>query len=630
MKYNDYSNKWKLTLLLTGTAVFLSTGLVGCQKKVPVDSTVAEVSSEAVQESAVQPSAQTPDEEAEGFAEEDPNFIVRGNSGTMVESSGSLFFKYENRRGQASLWRVDKKTGREALLHTFKEDESNSLFWYYNGSLYFDTAPAPDSGSGERIGLYQLKLGEKEAVRLMDLSALPTSLYAADGILYVKGYGMELYYALKEDGSLGDELRRENTIYAKAPEGSTDLYRDSLPSLAKRFGYLAVQNNGVLTIADLEGNHERTLDVATTLSDLQFDSEFFFGVQHDGEQSSIVKYSVDSLEPVVLHQTSDSLSLLQYYDGRLYYMVNDMTGEFGKRSSFYSIAVDGSGEPQLVATMNTEPGTTGFYSYYGSFYLADGYIYRQKIKDYGVYIEKTPVADAGKDGELLAVPLYQSGLKELGHVTSEERQIPCECGEKTAAQYYVEKLVIDGDSDAAKNMNRVLEAAAESQVGYGESLADNVGEEWVHDDSFSMSTLQYEISDVTYLDERYFCVEATGSEYMGGAHGMPYREYYIFDRQSGKQLGLSDIVSTPEEELKKIVAGHFREYAERTNATFETPEELEQTVIGRVNYRFPFYLTQDGVVFYFTPYDIAPYAAGFPEVTVPYSELELKIRIGGN
>ena len=33
------------------------------------------------------------------------------------------------------------------------------------------------------------------------------------------------------------------------------------------------------------------------------------------------------------------------------------------------------------------------------------------------------------------------------------------------------------------------------------------------------------------------------------------------------------------------------------------------------------YLTEDGVVFYTTPYEIAPYAAGYTEVTIPYEEL---------
>ena len=41
----------------------------------------------------------------------------------------------------------------------------------------------------------------------------------------------------------------------------------------------------------------------------------------------------------------------------------------------------------------------------------------------------------------------------------------------------------------------------------------------------------------------------------------------------------------------------------------------------------PFYLNEDGVVIYFGPYELAPYAAGFVEILVPYEELELFVPI---
>jgi len=40
-----------------------------------------------------------------------------------------------------------------------------------------------------------------------------------------------------------------------------------------------------------------------------------------------------------------------------------------------------------------------------------------------------------------------------------------------------------------------------------------------------------------------------------------------------------------------------------------------------------FYLSETGVVFYYAPYEIASYAEGFPEVTIPYSELEMRIEL---
>ena len=81
------------------------------------------------------------------------------------------------------------------------------------------------------------------------------------------------------------------------------------------------------------------------------------------------------------------------------------------------------------------------------------------------------------------------------------------------------------------------------------------------------------------------------------------------------------------EELQTKVGAAFRELAEKTNFAFESPEDLEHTVADGISYESPFYLSETGVVFYYAPYEIASYAEGFPEVTIPYSELEMRIAL---
>lgn len=43
-------------------------------------------------------------------------------------------------------------------------------------------------------------------------------------------------------------------------------------------------------------------------------------------------------------------------------------------------------------------------------------------------------------------------------------------------------------------------------------------------------------------------------QYSGGAHGNPFRDYFVFDRY--EQLTLSDIVGNPVEELQRLSARH--------------------------------------------------------------------------
>lgn len=54
------------------------------------------------------------------------------------------------------------------------------------------------------------------------------------------------------------------------------------------------------------------------------------------------------------------------------------------------------------------------------------------------------------------------------------------------------------------------------------------------------------------------------------------------------------------------------------------PEDLEHTVADDVSFESDFYLSEEGIVFYYPPYAIAPYSEGFPEAVVPYDALRLK------
>lgn len=255
-------------------------------------------------------------------------------------------------------------------------------------------------------------------------------------------------------------------------------------------------------------------------------------------------------------------------------------------------------------------------------------VYCQEIKDYGVYIGKTLLnANDGGEKTLIKPALYQSPINKLGHVEAEKKELPCSCGDKTALEMYVEKLVFDGDGDAIRAMNKVMGERQQALLKSGDDMVSYLDEAWVHSSDFRTTTLTYEIAGINYLDARYVCVEADGYEYSGGAHGNPFRDYFVFDRETGKQLTLSDIVGNPVEELQKIVSKAFRELAEKTNFAFEAPEDLEHTVADDVSYDSKFYLTPEGLVFYYTPYEIAPYAEGFPEVTIPYGDLDMKIEI---
>ena len=110
------------------------------------------------------------------------------------------------------------------------------------------------------------------------------------------------------------------------------------------------------------------------------------------------------------------------------------------------------------------------------------------------------------------------------------------------------------------------------------------------------------------------------------AHGILYRIGYTFNLQTGDRLVLEDVIANSEEELKDIVTKYFGEMI-LTDPGYYWDDALD-TVREWTDLESSFYLTEGGIRFYFGPYALAPFAAGFPEDTIPYEEFEMKIPVG--
>ena len=106
---------------------------------------------------------------------------------------------------------------------------------------------------------------------------------------------------------------------------------------------------------------------------------------------------------------------------------------------------------------------------------------------------------------------------------------------------------------------------------------------------------------------------------------MPYWIPHTFDLHTGEELGLSFFVANDEAEFKDIVTEQFIKMYD-VNPEWYWDGAIE-TVRETVNFESPFYLSEDGLVIYYGPYDLAAYAAGFVEIVVPYENLEMYVPI---
>ena len=578
-----------------------------------------------------------------------------GAADRVLEENGMLYLKY-----RTEIRSLSKETGEMKTLCQFDTGDENSTFWVYGGGLYFDRIQA-ESGSTqgtEFYGLYRLDLESGVEEHLADLTDQPSVLYASKNRLYVKGYNMNVIYTLDENGKTAGELSPSDTIYGEIPAGCSELFNGILPYYTEQFGYMPVQNETCLVIADADGSHPREISDITNTSSVLFAKDAFFALLRDGNgNTQCYRYEVSDPEKrTLLYETAENISLVQYQDGYLYLMENQAsqtsTGEF----LFKRIAADAEADAAANAaeaqnalfTVEEEPGMTNDFSMYGNFYVTGNQAYCQQFKDYGVYLgEKTLDDAAGGEVTLLDPVLFQSPIRELGHVEAQSETLKSADGSRELGSVYAERLVFDGEGDAVEVMNQtmqelqasILSAARTDSINLDTEMSidtaetDGSEEEVLPQEAdaaqpiYSMALTIDGDDAITYLDDHYVCVRADGYEYTGGAHGTPFRQYFVFDRETGARLSLSDVVENPVEELQAKVGAAFRELAEKTNFAFESPEDLEHTVADGISYESPFYLSETGVVFYYAPYEIASYAEGFPEVTIPYSELEMRIEL---
>ena len=105
--------------------------------------------------------------------------------------------------------------------------------------------------------------------------------------------------------------------------------------------------------------------------------------------------------------------------------------------------------------------------------------------------------------------------------------------------------------------------------------------------------------------------------FTGGAHGMPYSEYLIFDESSKKQIQLADMLQSGKKSRFKALA--YNAYKEWVKTIDEDVASYEKnwpfTLSDNVT------LTDKGVDIRYQHYSIGPYAYGMPVLSIPYSEL---------
>jgi hypothetical protein len=141
---------------------------------------------------------------------------------------------------------------------------------------------------------------------------------------------------------------------------------------------------------------------------------------------------------------------------------------------------------------------------------------------------------------------------------------------------------------------------------------------WEYNETIEGSTLSLERDSTGKTG--YFIVSRSREYYLGGAHGMREKKYFIIDTESVKALSLEDLIQEDAGiELRRMVESELRRRFEIPSGTplsegglFTDLSELTENC----------FLTTEGLGFHWDPYEIAPYSFGPVEVIIPFDELE--------
>ncbi|AKD56101.1 RsiV family protein [Spirosoma radiotolerans] len=216
----------------------------------------------------------------------------------------------------------------------------------------------------------------------------------------------------------------------------------------------------------------------------------------------------------------------------------------------------------------------------------------------------------------------------------------CDTAKNAGVDVSVAFVLLKDDTEGSRKINDSLRRlAANSIVGWLDSatVAEHPDAKTDLAKAASLFATDYEVvrkdmgslggcwevkttADTVHVGPKAVTVKYETMAYTGGAHPNSNLSFYNFDRKTGQMLTLTDMVSDTTA-LLDLVEKAFREQQQvmPQNNLEERGYFLRD---GRFFLPANVGMSPRGMVFYYNPYEIAAYAVGPIQVTVPYTQLD--------
>lgn len=526
--------------------------------------------------------------------------------------------------GPLRLVKIDKETGEsEVLWENTELCDDYKLFIYFRGSglligdkIYF----VEQWAEGEKA-LSVIRTDGTGHERVAEFTG--RSMLLQDGILYVTSRDSTVCYKVYEDGTLSEEISREESTKVEYYDNG---YR-VLPASEsiKKFGYAIYGYNKPeekYKLTKVIPETGELLDMSQFGNDYEASNSRYLLISSYGKGSYLVDAeTLEGREFVDCSLPNSGVTVITMdedyvyteskvsEEGQVQYVYEKISPETGERSVICKREESKVWQQDIMDTV-----------------VKNGYLYYVKEMDYNLYLMRRNVKDPSKE-EILGEALFDSGISEVGTMEVYQEELDHKVKNLTVnMKIDLKWLKVDDRFPGADKINEYLAEDQRKNIDYEKELLE-IPMEW--DDEEEWTIYFYytsEFSGISYFDDHYLSFYQSEDDYQGGAHGMLYGIGYTFDLQTGDRLMLKDVIANSEEELKDIVTRYFEEIFMADPGYYWS--DAPDTVREWTDLESDFYLTDKGIRFYFGPYALACFAAGFQEFTVPYEEFEMKIPVG--
>jgi hypothetical protein len=134
--------------------------------------------------------------------------------------------------------------------------------------------------------------------------------------------------------------------------------------------------------------------------------------------------------------------------------------------------------------------------------------------------------------------------------------------------------------------------------------------------AFILNVLPQEI----YQNEHIVSFVYDWMVYEGGAHPNSGKYCFTLDKNTGSKLSYKNLIKNHETKFLNIAEAEFK--AQSGIKANEKIYDLYWFKDGKFHLTDNYAFTPKGLVFYYNPYEIAPYAFGLIELTLPYEKIK--------